>query len=193
MSYPLIDVYRRDKDGWFDEVSCAQYIEPLGRYVIPDDCTTVAPAFEEGYWYKWNSVSDSWDACAIPTTPAECMALGQVPHYDQTRHEIDCVAVMRKLCEHCETHKIERGTNLEWYVVEIPEPTADELALRAAEQKRAEAQGNLSATDYVAAKIAEGVATKEEYADVLAQRAAWREVVNAADAEIASLNAKGVR
>ena len=191
MAHPLIDVYRRDKDGWLDEVSCAQYIEPLGRYVIPDDCTTVAPAFEDGYWYKWDSASGAWLPHKIPTTPEECMALGMVPHYDQTKHETDCVAVMRKLCEQCETHRIERGSNLEWYVVEIPKPTAEELALKAAEQKKATAQYNLSSTDYVAAKIAEGAATREEYADVLAQRVSWREEVNAADAEIATLKEKG--
>lgn len=192
MSHPLIDVYRRDKDGWLDEVSCAQFIEPLGRYVIPDDCTTVAPAFEEGYWYKWDASRETWTAHKIPSTPEECVALGMLPHYDQTKHEMECVAVMRKLCEQCDTHRIERGSNLEWYVVEIPKPTAEELALKAAEQKKATAQYNLSSTDYVAAKIAEGAATREEYADVLAKRVAWREEVNAADVEIASLKAKGV-
>lgn len=37
---------------------------------------------------------------------------------------------------------------------------------------------NLTKTDYVAVKIAEGVATKEEYADVLEQRQAWRDEIN---------------
>ena len=33
-------------------------------------------------------------------------------------------------------------------------------------------------TDYVTIKIAEGVATKEEYADILEQRSAWRTEIN---------------
>ncbi len=33
-------------------------------------------------------------------------------------------------------------------------------------------------TDYVVIKIAEGVATMEEYADTIAQRQAWREEIN---------------
>ena len=35
----------------------------------------------------------------------------------------------------------------------------------------------LSDTDYVAAKIAEGAATKEEYADMIAKREVWREEI----------------
>lgn len=37
----------------------------------------------------------------------------------------------------------------------------------------------LSETDYIAAKIAEGAATREEYTDMLAQRQAWRDEINA--------------
>jgi hypothetical protein len=60
-------------------------------------------------------------------------------------------------------------------VVEIPEPTAEEIkANRIAELKR-----NLAETDYVAIKIAEGAATKEEYADVIAQREIWRVEIRA--------------
>ena len=36
----------------------------------------------------------------------------------------------------------------------------------------------LAATDYIAAKLAEGVATTEEYAEELAQRAEWRARIN---------------
>ena len=35
-------------------------------------------------------------------------------------------------------------------------------------------KGYLASTDYVALKIAEGSATREEYADVIAQREEWR-------------------
>jgi hypothetical protein len=41
---------------------------------------------------------------------------------------------------------------------------------------------NLAETDYIAAKIAEGVATVEEYADKIAQRQAWRQEINALSA-----------
>ena len=39
-------------------------------------------------------------------------------------------------------------------------------------------KGKLRDTDYVVAKIAEGVATKEEYADVLVNRVEWRKKIN---------------
>lgn len=48
-------------------------------------------------------------------------------------------------------------------------------------------EGKLTATDYIAAKIAEGKATKEEYAEKIAQRQQWRDDINAAKAEIERL------
>ena len=50
-------------------------------------------------------------------------------------------------------------------------------------------QGKLTSTDYVAAKIAEGKATQEEYADKIALRQQWRDDINAANAEIERLKA----
>jgi hypothetical protein len=41
----------------------------------------------------------------------------------------------------------------------------------------------LAETDYIAAKIAEGVATVEEYADKIAQRQAWRQEINTLSTE----------
>ena len=50
-------------------------------------------------------------------------------------------------------------------------------------------EGKLSATDYIAAKIAEGKATKSEYADKIAERQQWRDDINAAKDEIERLEA----
>ena len=50
-------------------------------------------------------------------------------------------------------------------------------------------EGRLTATDYIAAKIAEGKATKTEYADKIAERQQWRDDINAANAEIDRLKA----
>lgn len=41
-----------------------------------------------------------------------------------------------------------------------------------------ELKNKLSATDYIAVKLAEGVATKEEYTDELTDRANWRARIN---------------
>jgi hypothetical protein len=50
-------------------------------------------------------------------------------------------------------------------------------------------EGKLTATDYIAAKIAEGKATHEEYAEKIALRQTWRDDINAAKEEIARLEA----
>ena len=50
-------------------------------------------------------------------------------------------------------------------------------------------EGKLTTTDYIAAKIAEGKATKTEYADKIADRQQWRDDINAAKAEIERLEA----
>jgi len=52
------------------------------------------------------------------------------------------------------------------------EKAAEENELKIVILKR-----KLAETDYVAAKIAEGSATKAEYADVIAQRQAWRQEI----------------
>ena len=48
-------------------------------------------------------------------------------------------------------------------------------------------EARLTSTDYIAAKIAEGKATKEEYANKIAERQTWRDDINAANAEIERL------
>ena len=47
-----------------------------------------------------------------------------------------------------------------------------------AEGRIAELKKLLADTDYIAAKIAEGAATREDYADAIAQRQAWRDEIN---------------
>jgi hypothetical protein len=62
-------------------------------------------------------------------------------------------------------------------------------AINAQESVILDREGKLSSTDYIAAKLAEGKATQEEYADKIAQRQAWRDDINAAQAEIDRLKA----
>ena len=50
-------------------------------------------------------------------------------------------------------------------------------------------EAHLTSTDYIAAKIAEGKATKAEYADKIAERQTWRDDINAAQDEITRLEA----
>ena len=50
-------------------------------------------------------------------------------------------------------------------------------------------ESRLTSTDYIAAKIAEGKATREEYSEKIAQRQQWRDDINAAQAETERLEA----
>ena len=62
-------------------------------------------------------------------------------------------------------------------------------AINAQESIVLDREGKLTSTDYIAAKIAEGKATKAEYADKIAQRQQWRDDINAANDEIERLKA----
>ena len=63
-------------------------------------------------------------------------------------------------------------------MLRIAEEKAPELERVVTAQEIAELKAKLLATDYIAAKIAEGAATREEYAEELAERAAWRARIN---------------
>ena len=56
--------------------------------------------------------------------------------------------------------------------------TEEEARGIAAAQRISELHAKLFATDYIAAKIAEGAATREEYADKLSERQSWRNEIN---------------
>ena len=58
------------------------------------------------------------------------------------------------------------------------EITEEEARGIAAAQRISELHAKLSATDYIAAKIAEGAATREEYADKISERQGWRDEIN---------------
>lgn len=62
-------------------------------------------------------------------------------------------------------------------------------AINAQESIILDREARLTATDYIAAKIAEGKATQEEYAEKIAERQQWRDDINAANAEIERLKA----
>lgn len=76
-------------------------------------------------------------------------------------------------CNESGEYTIEEKGNY-FQVVKIPEPTAEELA----QVEILNLKQYLSNTDYVVLKIAEGVATATDYADVLTQRQEARARIN---------------
>lgn len=162
---------------------------------MPKDATESKPDDEKlkDHFAKWDADSVAWNYEAKPTSAADFVGL-QISHKSQTEHDRE----MRKLLQDfvkadSEHYKVIRGTQEEglwWGVEKIPEKTQDEKDLEAAERQEQELLQKLRDTDYVAAKLAEGVATKEEYADVLAERAECREQINGLRATQQALAAK---
>lgn len=93
--------------------------------------------------------------------------------------DLDGYSQAAEWCNQNGAHIEDKGDFYE-VVENIPvEPTPEEIkANRIAELKRL-----LADTDYAVIKIAEGEATKEEYAETLANRKAWRTEVNALESE----------
>lgn len=58
------------------------------------------------------------------------------------------------------------------------EEAVDLLAKYDGEDRIDDLKRLLSGADYIACKIAEGAATREEYAEIIAQRQAWRDEIN---------------
>ena len=65
---------------------------------------------------------------------------------------------------------------LDEYIASLPEPVVTP------EEEIAELKKKLAATDYQAIKYAEGFFTDEEYAEIRAQRQAWRDRINELEA-----------
>lgn len=162
---------------------------------MPANATQTKPDDEKlkDYFAKWDKDSESWMYEKKPTSAADFIGL-QISHKSQTEHDREMRKLLQDLVKaDSEHYKVVRGSKDEglwWGVEKIPEKTQDEKDLEEAKQEEQELQSFLNSTDYVAAKLAEGVATKEEYADVLQQRAEARDRINALRASQESLTAK---
>lgn len=179
MSSPLTKIYYFDADHYFmnEGVTIAG---KNGSLLMPPNATTVKPPLDDAYFCKWNPEENLWVKEKKPTDASELVDQ-IIDHKSQTPHMIELRKIVEALTKDNPRYRDERGTKEEGYhhkVVYIPEPTQDEKDLEAAKQEEQELQSFLNSTDYVAAKLAEGVATKEEYADVLQQRAEARDRIN---------------
>lgn len=88
------------------------------------------------------------------------------------------------------TYKLynKKGTHID--TIEVTEDTIESIAKvmdctyvavlppEVISQHIKELKQKLTETDYIACKIAEGAATREDYADMIAQRQAWRDEIN---------------
>lgn len=189
----LIPIYYFDDEKYFAYEGKAQKVGD--DILMPDDATQVAPDAEKlaTHFAKWNENSKKWEYEPKPTSAADFIGK-QVSHKSQSAHDIELRQLLQSLVNSDSTHyRIIRGSEedgLWWGVEVIPEKSQDEKDLEQAKADEQAALSYLRSTDYVAVKLAEGVATKEEYAEVLRKRVEAREKVNALRASQENLMSK---
>lgn len=190
----LIPIYYFDSEKYFAYEGQAQKLKD-DSILMPDDATQVAPDAEKlaTHFAKWNEEAKKWDYEAKPTTAADFVGK-HISHKSQSAHNIELRQLLQSLVNADSTHfRVIRGSEEEglwWGVEAIPEKTQDEKDLDQAKVDEQKALAYLRSTDYVVVKLAEGVATKEEYDEVLQKRAEAREEVNALRASQEALTAK---
>lgn len=189
----LIPIFYFDEENFFAYEGKAQKIG--NDVLMPENATQKSPDMSllQEKFAKWNAESQNWDYIEKPKTAKDFLGV-QVSHKSQTPHNQELRQLVQSLVNEDPEHfRVIRGSEDEglwWGVEEIPEKTQDEKDLEQAKSDEQKALSYLRSTDYVAVKIAEGVATKEEYADVLKKRAAAREEINALRASQDVLAAK---
>lgn len=189
----LIPIFYFDDEDFFAYEGKAQKIG--NDVLMPENATQKSPDMSllQEKFAKWNKELQSWDYIEKPKTAKDFLGV-QVSHKSQTPHNQELRQLVQSLVnEDPERFRVIRGSEDEglwWGVEEIPEKTQDEKDLEKAKADEQTAIAYLRSTDYVAVKIAEGVATTEEYAEVLQKRAKAREEVNALRASQEALIAK---
>ena len=189
----LIPIFYFDEENFFAYEGKAQKIG--NDVLMPENATQKSPDMSllQEKFAKWNEESQNWDYIEKPKTAKDFLGV-QVSHKSQTPHNQELRQLVQSLVNEDPEHfRVIRGSEDEglwWGVEEIPEKTQDEKDLEKAKADEQAALAYLRSTDYVAVKIAEGVATTEEYSDVLEKRAAAREEINALRASQQVLAAK---
>lgn len=189
----LVPIYYFDNDGYFACEGKAQQMKS-GTVLMPDKATTTAPdaGLLQTHFAKWNQESKTWDYEAKPTQASDFEGI-HVSHKSQSPRDIELRALIQKLTKDTSSYRLIRGSEEEglwWGVEKIPEKTQDEKDLESAKAEEQKALAYLRSTDYVAVKLAEGVATAEEYSEVLQKRAETRELINSLRAQQQVLQAK---
>lgn len=189
----LVPIFYFDDEKYFAYEGKAQKVG--NDILMPGNATQVAPDAEKlaKHFAKWDEEASEWTYEAKPTAAANFIGK-HVSHKSQSAYNIEMRQLLQTLVNADSAHfRVIRGSEEEglwWSVEAIPEKTQDEKDLEQAKADEQKALAYLRSTDYVAVKLAEGVATKEEYAEVLQKRAEAREEVNALRASQQELTAK---
>ena len=189
----LVPIFYFDNDGFFAYEGKAQQTKG-GSVLMPQNATQVAPDQKKlsDHFAHWNENGKQWEYFKKPATAADFVGI-KVSHKSQTAHDQELRQIIQDVTKDSTDYRLVRGSEEEglwWGVEKIPEKTQDEKDLEQAKADEQKALAYLRSTDYVAVKIAEGVATTEEYSEVLKKRAEAREEVNALRASQQELTAK---
>lgn len=76
--------------------------------LLAKNSTLVEPPADkiETHFLKWNADAQTWTPEAKPTTAAECVSLGELPHESQTERVNELRELFESLCEGSETHRV---------------------------------------------------------------------------------------
>lgn len=112
--YPYVD-----EDGFYEGEKQIGIGE--GLFLADDVVETPLPAGIDltKSFARWTGTE--WVEEAKPTTAAECAALGPVSHQSTTARCSELRKLFEELTKGSEDYRLERGENLEWLVVEIPQ------------------------------------------------------------------------
>ena len=136
-----------DEDGYY----CGKSQQGIGEGMHLSDDVVETP-LPEGIdltksFARWTGTE--WVVEAKPTTPADCVALGPVSHQSTTARCNELRKLYEELTKGSEDYRLERGENLEWIVVEIPQE----------EKEAQEAEAAISDFDSQANAIKERLST----------------------------------
>lgn len=144
----LVTCFRFDEDSYFiGEVLCQKDESGL---LLAANSTPVEPdqSLLAENFLKWDG--EKWVAEKKPTTPEECVAIGDLPHEKQTDRIHELRKIFDELCAGSETHRVEQDPEtLAKRVVEIPPE----------EGIAAEADQELAAFDAQVASLKDRMAT----------------------------------
>lgn len=124
------DFPRIDEDGYF--VGLIPQGIGEGMFLADDVVETPLPDGVDltKNYVHWTGAE--WVVEAKPTTAAECAALGPVSHQSTTARCNELRKLYEELTKGSEDYRLERGENLEWIVVKIPEEEKEAQAAEAA-------------------------------------------------------------
>lgn len=184
-------VYAYDEDGYYCGDRIAQQCPTdTNQWLFPSNSIEEAVDIKKLETHFAKHADGHWVYEAKPASAAEFVGV-QVSHKSQTPRNIELRMLLQALVAADSDHyRVIRGSEAEglwWGVKAIPEPTAEEIELKEKQSRIAALKSQLAATDYVVIKIAEGAATAEEYAEVIASREAWRAEINELEPRVEEL------